>query len=296
MRRVSSAVILTRILPVMAAISILAATAFSQNLSIPNEELPKQAGPSGKIIERRATYKYLCFLPRTYDEGRKKLPLLLFLHGAGCKGDDLKPLYSHGPIEYLSSKNDNRFIAISPLCPKNSGWIPSRLNKFLHEIVRYHPIDTSRIYLTGMSMGGHGTWAFACEYPQYFAAIAPLCGAGDPNRAALKLANMPTWVVHGVKDTIVPVKYGERMISALQAAGAPVKASIFPEMGHGEVLSIYQQEEFYSGCSHRRKNDRKRRARQWNPTSWLCSSHPQLWLIALQSLDLFGSSNISRSK
>ena len=101
-----------------------------------------------------------------------------------------------GPIQYLLFKDDSRFMAVAPLCPPYSGWNSRELNQFLIKFTETYPIDKTRVYLTGISMGGHGTWSFATDFPQNFAAIAPLCGAGKPEKAKMRLKHLPVWIIH----------------------------------------------------------------------------------------------------
>ena len=151
--------------------------------------------------------EYLLFLPNSYDHSPdKKWPMIIFLHGAGERGNNLELLKKHGIPKIIEQNPDFQFITASPQCPKDSWWTGELrlLNELVDEITNKYEVDTSRIYLTGLSMGGFGTWSLASMNPERYAAIAPICGGGEPGRAARALKNMPVWVFHGAKDTVVP--------------------------------------------------------------------------------------------
>ena len=123
---------------------------------------------------------YLLFLPEGYESsGEKKWPLMLFLHGAGESGNDLEKVKLHGPPKIVGHKKDFPFIVVSPQSP-GRGWNPDTLNALLDDVVAHNRVDPDRVYLTGLSMGGFGTWALAAAHPDRFAAIAPICGGGNP--------------------------------------------------------------------------------------------------------------------
>ena len=111
-------------------------------------------------------------------------------------------------------------------------------------LARHKAADPDRVYLTGLSMGGFGTWETATEYPERFAAIAPICGGGRPYTAA-RLKKLPTWVFHGEKDPVVPIKRSEEMVDALKKAGGDVKFTRYPEAGHDSWTETYNNPELY---------------------------------------------------
>lgn len=216
---------------------------------------PAYHGKPGKTREGiLAGYKFVVYLPAGFNETKKEWPLLLFLHGAGMKGDDLKVLYSHTPIGYMLMKDDPNFITVAPLCPKDSGWASVPLSRFLKEIMNTYPVNKNRVYLTGISMGGHGAWALGCDFPHYFAAIAPLCGAGRPEKAA-RLKHLPVWAFHGQKDDVVPVEGSLRMIEAIEACGGSVQSTIYPDLGHN-IGGIYLRAPLYIWFLSHQKGER----------------------------------------
>ena len=146
-------------------------------------------------------------------------PLLLFLHGSGERGENLDRVKVHGPPKLIAAGKEFPFIVVSPQCPSRSrGWQPHELSALLDDIVEKYKVDKDRIYITGLSMGGFGTWSLAGFSPDRFAALVPICGGGDPNTAR-RLARMAVWVFHGGKDPTVPLKRSEEMVEALKGGG-----------------------------------------------------------------------------
>jgi predicted peptidase len=206
--------------------------------------------PRGVLSEGMAGYKYLCYIPAVRTNAVQKLPLILFLHGA-CSDDDLKKLRNFGPIKYGLTNADFRFIV---LCPATAhGWTLPALVQLLDHAQSALPVDPDRVYVTGYSMGGHGTWMLAQAYPQRFAAIAPVAGAGNPQEAARKLKHLPVWIFHGQNDPVVPVSYGESMAQALQAAGGKVKTTFYLDKGHDVWDTPYAGPELYTWFLQQRR-------------------------------------------
>lgn len=192
------------------------------------------------------TYPYLAQTPKTYDADKtKKWPLLLFLHGSGERGDDLSKVAVHGPLRRIREGAELPFVVVAPQCPAGERWLPARVNALVDELAVKYRIDAQRIYVTGLSMGGHGTWAYALEFPERIAAIAPICGSGDTADAA-RLVNMPIWNFHGAKDTAVPIQLSDAMIAAVKKAGAKeVNYTIYPDAGHDSWTETYANPKLY---------------------------------------------------
>ena len=189
--------------------------------------------------------KYLLYLPDDDENSENHWPLILFLHGAGERGDDLSRVKSHGPPRLVNEGRSLPFIIVSPQCPENQRWEPEKLKLLLDEIITNYRVDQRRIYLTGLSMGGFGTWAMAAEYPNQFAAIAPVCGGGNP-AFAKKLSRIPAWVFHGAKDDLVPIKKSEEMVNALKREDGNVRFTVYPEAGHDSWTETYNNQELYN--------------------------------------------------
>lgn len=183
---------------------------------------------------------YLLHLPTGYDPAAgKKWPLVIFLHGAGERGDNIDLVKVHGPPKLAEKNPDLPYIIVSPQCPTGKRWDNTPLMQaWLNELLGDYKVDTSRIYLTGLSMGGYGTWHWAAAEPQRFAAIVPICGGGDPATAE-RLKSIPTWVFHGDKDQAVPITQSQKMIDAIKAAGGDPKFTIYEGVGHDSWTATY---------------------------------------------------------
>jgi predicted peptidase len=213
---------------------------------------------------------YLLFLPADYGkDAAKKWPVIVFLHGSGEAGDgttQLDKVKIHGPPKIVERKKDFGFIVISPQNPipdrnnSNSrrGWDPKAVKGVLDEVLANHKqADADRVYLTGLSLGGFGSWATAAAYPDTFAAIAPICGGGDPGSAD-KVKHLPIWVFHGEKDTAVKIEQSEAMVNALKAAGAKeVEFTRYPDKPHDCWTVTYDNPKLYEWfLKHTRKQEK----------------------------------------
>lgn len=203
-------------------------------------------------ILRKTGYNYLFYTPRSY-ELRGKWPLIVFLHGAGEKGNDLELLKRNALPGKLEQLEDFPFIVISPQCPRGSYWSAGLLFDLLDEVEKEHRVDRDRIYATGVSMGGYGVWDMAGLQPWRFAAAAPICGGGNPMLAE-KLKRLPIWVFHGAMDEIVPLSESESMVNALRAVGGEIRFTVYPDSGHDSWTRTYERTDIYEWLlSHSRK-------------------------------------------
>ena len=215
-----------------------------------------------KQITKTAALDYLLFLPEGYESGgEKKWPLMLFLHGAGERGTNVAKVAVHGPAKLVKTKKDFPFILVSPQCPDERSWNDDELLALLDSVIAKHNVDTTRIYLTGLSMGGYGSWSLGTRYPERFAAIAPICGGGDHlpilltsknNKAALR--TMGVWAFHGGKDPVVALEESQHMTNALMRAGCKdVKLTVYPEAGHDSWTQAYNEPDIWNWfLAHRR--------------------------------------------
>lgn len=194
------------------------------------------------LVENR----YVAALPTTYaTEPGRRYPLLIFLHGSGERGLDLSLLTFHGPWAFLKAHPEYQCITVAPQCPLGTWWQTPFVDDFIKEVMATYRVDPDRVYLTGLSMGGFGTWNEACAHPERFAAIAPICGGGDPKQAAA-LKNVPTWTFHGDADRTVPIAGTQAMVDALKAAGGDVRFTIYPGVGHNSWTQTYNNPNFYA--------------------------------------------------
>jgi predicted peptidase len=213
-----------------------------------------------KTVTKTLNCKYLLFLPEDYGKKQQRWPLIMFLHGAGERGDDLEKVKKHGPPKIIEKQKDFPFIVVSPQCPEDDWWTGKVevLVNLLDDIVARYKVDTERVYLTGLSMGGFGTWSLASEYPERFAAIAPICGGGNRIPVALRLRDMPVWVFHGAKDKVVPLEESEEMVNAIRSRGGNVKFTIYPDAGHDSWTETYNNQKLYDWFLEHRKSQKKK--------------------------------------
>lgn len=216
---------------------------------------------SGEII-KKVKLKYLAYLPEGYEKDKnKKWPLILFLHGMGERGEDLELVKRQGLPNIINELEYFPFILIAPQCPTNSMWymeIDSLFELVKHVINQYN-VDTSRIYLTGLSMGGFGTWHFAEAHPKLFAAIVPVCGGtvpkiGFPERIKV-LKDVPVWAFHGAKDEIVPIEMSKELVDVLRQYNGNVKFTVYPDAGHDSWTETYRNKDLYAWLLEQ-KNDK----------------------------------------
>jgi predicted peptidase len=210
-------------------------------------------GQQAKTFETVIPVKldYLLYVPADYGKDpAKKWPVILFLHGAGERGTDVSKVKLHGPpklVEKEAASPAKDFIVISPQCPPEQRWRPHEVMALLDGVMKDHPqADADRVYLTGLSMGGFGTWEIAAQHGRRFAAVAPICGGGNP-RFARSLRNMPVWAFHGDKDEAVPVSASIEMVDAVtKAGGTDVKLTRYPELTHDSWTVTYDNPELYA--------------------------------------------------
>src|SRR5262245_93118 len=206
---------------------------------------PQESGFLDKTIEYNgAAVKYVVFVPKGYNP-EKPHPTILFLHGSGEQGDDGKKQATQGLGNAIKLAEDKwNFIVIFPQKPAGRGGFAEH-EKLILDVVektkKEYKVDDKRFYITGLSMGGYGTWMLACKYPTMFTAAAPICGGGNPADAA-KIKDLPLWNFHGDKDTAVSIKKSQDMIDALKAAGGTPKFTIYPGVGHNSWDKAYREE------------------------------------------------------
>jgi len=207
-----------------------------------------------------ATLPYRLWKPADYDAG-KKYPLILFLHGAGERGDDNEAQLKNDEFLTLVLDQEHPAILIAPQCPRNSSWAmirrpwdqpgsgdseptpPMKLVIGLMDQVRKElSVDPDRCYVTGLSMGGFGTYDLLLRRPNDFAAAVPICGGGNVEKAG-QMAHIPMWIFHGGADPVVPVKLSRDMVEALKKAGGQVRYTEYPEVGHNSWSKAYQEPE-----------------------------------------------------
>jgi predicted peptidase len=222
-----------------------------------------QEGQSEQAFEKKITVtlgcKYLLYLPKGYGQKEQKWPLMMFLHGAGERGDNLELVKKHGPPKLVEQGKDLPFIIVSPQCPRDDWWTEKSdtLIALLDKIESEYAVDTDRVYLTGLSMGGFGTWTVACRHPERFAAIAPICGGGQWYLTR-RLKDVPVWAFHGAKDPVVPLKESQDMVAAVERAGGAAKLTVYPEAEHDSWTATYNNPKLYDWFLSHRKSQKDR--------------------------------------
>jgi len=225
--------------------------------------MSQSAGLLDAQIQKAVRMGYLLFLPREYGQDPdRRWPLILSLHGAGERGDDPELVSIHGIPRLAKDRPDWPFIALSPQCPADATWMTEldALVAVLDAVVAGHAVDPDRLYLTGFSMGGYGTWSLATLYPHRFAAIAPICGGGDwlcgfPERVCA-LRHLPVWAFHGARDPLVPLSESVTMVDALRACGGNVRLTVYPDAEHDSWTETYNNPALYAWfLSHARPRE-----------------------------------------
>lgn len=199
------------------------------------------------------------FLFPDYDT-LQKYPLVIFLHGSGERGNDNEAQLKWGVMNFATDQAMAMHPAfvVAPQCPENQDWSnfdenektreirlrpsPSKpmelVIELIHELVKTFSVDTNRIYITGLSMGGYGTYDALERYPRLFSAAVPVCGGGDVSKAA-SIAHIPIWIFHGSEDSAVNPLYSLDMITALTEAGSHAGLTFYPGTGHFSWLAAY---------------------------------------------------------
>lgn len=204
--------------------------------------------------KRKGELNYLLYLPPDYSKaGDKKWPLMLFLHGAGERGTNVQRAAIHGPMSLVKQGTNFPFIIVTPQCPAGELWDNEPLLQLIERITEKYSTDTNRIYLTGLSMGGYGTWKLGLSHPDKFAAIAPICGGASMIDVILgtwdkkkELEKLAIWAFHGAKDDVVPLIESERVVNSLKRAGVKnIKLTVYPEARHDSWKEVYADPKFY---------------------------------------------------
>ncbi len=196
-----------------------------------------------------ASVGYLMYLPKGYVETEARFPLVLFLHGRGESYGPLSLVAKWGPPLMASEGQDLPYILVSPQCPADDSWAKptqqKRLIELLDHITSSYRVDAKRVYLTGLSMGGYGSWRLAADQPDRFAAVVPVCGGGSPDDAGV-LKSIPIWVFHGDQDNAVPFQKSVEMVDAIKAAGGTkIRFTSLEHIGHNCWSATYATPELY---------------------------------------------------
>jgi predicted peptidase len=206
----------------------------------------KQARSFERSLLRRQSMLYWLDIPKGYGETDKRWPVIIFLHGSGLQGQDLSSVNAPIPPPVEVIRNEFPFIVVTPLIPAEyNAWPQDLLADLIDEIVTVYEADADRIYLTGVSLGGRGTWNFAIAYPDRVAAIVPVCGTYGHPEDICKIKNVPVWAFHGENDQVIPFEPVKRMVDQLKDCGGNVKFTAYPNEGHNIGDLTYANKELY---------------------------------------------------
>lgn len=203
------------------------------------------------VITKSVRATYLLYLPPGYQQPNTTWPLLLFLHGAGERGSDLAVLRRQ-VLPSLAEKGDLPFILVAPQTPNGELWSTDALLGLLDHLEHGLRVDRSRVYLTGLSMGGFGAWELAMAHPDRFAALVVISGGGNPVEVC-RLRDTPVWIVHGRKDDIIPVNWSEVMANRLERCHGRVRLTIYEDAGHDAWTRTYSDPGFKAWLLAQRK-------------------------------------------
>ena len=202
------------------------------------------------------TIKYIVRYPKNYNDERK-YPVLLFLHGAGTRGNDINLLKESPFFKITGEIEDFPFITVAPQCHAETWFdIFETLKELVLEIASWEFISKEQICLIGASMGGYGTWQLAMSMPEAFAAIVPICGGGMYWNAA-RLVNIPIWAFHGKLDTTVKVEESEKMVDAVNRCGGNARLTIYPENDHDAWSDTYTNPEVFKWLLNQKNSNAK---------------------------------------
>jgi len=242
-------------------VAALAACLFFASLASCSATMPA-TGSLERTMEHAVDgqqYNYLLEVPDAAERPEAGWPILIFLHGAGERGDDLERVRFHGPPKLVATFPElASCVLAAPQCPADEWWQLSTLGTFVEELLERPDIDPDRVYLTGLSVGGYATWNLLAAYPDVFAAAVPICGGGQLGRvfpdfpngfrleALLEAKHVPVRAFHGELDPIFPPVESTMLVEALQAAGGDAEVTVYPGVEHDSWTETYANPELYT--------------------------------------------------
>ena len=224
------------------------------------------------LIIEEDTLRYRILPPLNYDKG-KEYPVHLFLHGSGERGEDNELQLFHGSDLFLNKENREKYKSwvIFPQAPRNDWWggyyDPYKYDydvkkseslelviKLMDEFIKRSDVDINKVYVSGLSMGGLGTFSILNARPNMFAAATPICGDGDPNSVANFANKVPIWIFHGSADKTVLAKQSLKMANAILDAGGNPKITIYENVGHNSWDTAFAEKDFLKWIHSKSKN------------------------------------------
>ncbi len=207
-------------------------------------------GTSAQLLDRSVrkgqTCLYWLHLPEGYGQTERKWPMILFLHGSFAQGRDLSRIGRPVPPPVEEIRKDFPFVVVTPQCPDEyDAWPSDLLADLIDDVVRRYAVDARRVYVTGVSLGGRGSWSLACDYPERVAALVPVCGGYDHPERIHRIKNVPVWAFHGDQDGVVPFARTRKMVEDLKACGGNIRFTAYAGAGHNISGRVYRSKELY---------------------------------------------------
>lgn len=219
-------------------------------------EAGKQVAQTFRSAKSKATLDYLLYLPQDFKAAGHH-PVLLFLHGSGERGNDVTRVLKHGPPRLIAAGQHLPMIVVSPQCPAETRWDAAQLLELLDHVQAHYSGDPQRVYVTGLSMGGSGTWSLLTAAPQRFAAAMPICGRGNAEAVA-PASQVPVWIVVGDRDAEMLVANCRDMARQIEERGGDVKLTIQHGVGHDSWTLTYSTPETYDWLLRHRRTESPR--------------------------------------
>lgn len=235
---------------IVAALAILGLAIGKPSTSETNRHTIQKLPPKAAARTNNLNDRFWLYLPKSYERASKTkpMPLIIYLHGSSRRGRDIEQVKANGLAPLMDKREDFEFVVASPQALSNHVWQrcwkPDDLIILLDHLLANYHIDPKRVYLTGLSMGGYGTWAAIGKYANRFAAAAPICGGGDP-ATAKGIGKLPVWAFHGEDDRVVSVERSREMVKAIEAVEGNAKLTVYPGVGHDSYTRTYANPELY---------------------------------------------------
>jgi len=207
-------------------------------------------------LNKKVRLNSIVNLPSEYhNDGEKKYPLILFLHGSGERGDKVENIKKYGIHRYIDNK-DIPAIIVSPQCAENCFWDKyiDDLETLITEMSKEYKVDENRVYLIGISLGAFAAWNFGMQKPDLFTAIVPIAGGAMLPQFSYVMKNTPVWAFHGARDNVVLVQESIKAVNALKEAGGNVKLTIVEDAGHELCTTVFERDELYEWLFNKSKN------------------------------------------
>ena len=208
-----------------------------------------------KYVSNNLIGEYLDYLEYAPASENEKLPLIIYIHGAGSRGTDLSQMADVGPIKELKNGRDINAVIVAPQCHRET-WFDlfETLAEFINQYRRKDNIDSNRVYIMGVSMGAYAVWQLCISHPEWFAAAVPICGGGMYWNAA-RLKGLPIWAFHGALDNVVYPEESLKMVSAINKNGGNAKLTVFPHEDHNSWDRAFSLDEMWEWLFEQKRTD-----------------------------------------